>query len=70
MIYKNDCVEMVVDDYKILNVTDNFDGTCDVVIKMINEKSILVETLNGFTYKDDKWETSEVDSFIIAQLSE
>jgi len=68
MMYKKDHIEMIVDNYEILNVTDNFDGTCDIIIKMTNDQTTLVETLIGFGYKDDKWETTDVEKFVNERL--
>lgn len=68
MRYINKEIEMDVDSFEILKVTDNFEGTCDIVVKFMNATTILVETVTGFSYKDDKWETVDVEEFINEKL--
>lgn len=63
-------IEMVVDSFEIIQATDDFNGGCSFLVRLINEKSTLVETIDGFTYENDKWETEDAERFITEKLTQ
>jgi hypothetical protein len=55
---------------EIKAVNDNMQGECSVDIVLKNSAAECGVTLNGFTYKDDTWETTEIEAWIPKKLKE
>jgi hypothetical protein len=70
MIFKGTNIEMNVDSFEIIQATDDWNGGCSFLVRLINEKSILVENFDGFVYENDKWENEDANNFIIQKLTE
>lgn len=54
----------------IKSVNDNMKSECSVDIVLKNSAAECGVTLSGFTYKDDTWETAEIEAWIPEKLKE
>ncbi len=64
-------IEMEVDSFNIVQVNDNYiSQTCDVLVELKNDQSILMEWFQGFKYENDSWTTDEIMLFIHSKLEQ
>jgi len=69
MKYVSTNVEMEVDSFEVAECNDMWDGTCNLMVKLINSQTIMIASMPGFTYINNKYEDEDVIKFIETQLS-
>jgi len=68
MKYETTNIEMKVDSFEVVECNDMWDGTCNLMVKLINSETIIIAPMTGFTYIDNKYEDEDVIRFIEAKL--
>ena len=64
-------LELDVESFKIIQVTDFNNGFCDVMVELKNDsiRAVWIHTFAGFQYFNDIWETNDIENFITDKLT-
>lgn len=66
-------LELVVKKFCLINVTDNYDGTCNVHVRFLNEEinAMWDKVYQDFTYdlEKDEWTTEDIINFVKSKIS-
>ena len=66
-------LNLPVEKFCILSVTDNYDGTCNVHVRFLNEEinAMWDKVYQDFTYdlEKDEWTTEDIINFVKSKIS-